>query len=332
MKNGIAISIIYVCFLFMFIPRLSAESYWGEPFSADTRPGKPIPMDTSETLSPAEAHNVQNAVTNTVANIEENVPRGSDPFVEANFSNKLNGDASKPSKPVDPPMAWNNDDVSEPSKPVDPPMVRNQDLPFRGGLPQPKFKSPREKEQSMEEQLQSSIENILRFIRSRHDSRNQREDEEQAKSSAQLFDIKLEELIKEIQGNAEHFLEETNESGEQYIALEGVDFTRDFRAISRLLSPPERLHPLLKWLLYLSRVTPEMIQFYQAALEKRDDIYTIASQSNGRLRVRYQGKITDVPIYVWPEYAEGSYELVLLQSKGLAPEAVSRASIPAPTS
>lgn len=316
MKSGITVSIIGVCFLLMGTPRLSAETYWGrEPISPDSRPEKPILRDTNETLSPAEEQNVKGAGSETVANIEENEPRGSDPFVEAGISSKL------------------NDDVSQTSKPVDSPMVRNQDLPFRGGLLQQRPRSLRKQEQNTEEQLQLSIEHLLRFVRSQHNSRNQQEDEEQAKSNTQLFDIELEKLIKEIQGNAEQFLEETDESGEQYIALEGVDFTRDLRAISRLLSPPERLHPLLKWLLYLSRVTPEMIQFYQAALEKRDDIYTIASQSNGRLKVRYQGKVTDVPIYVWPEYAEGAYELVLLQNKSFTPEAVSvQASIPPPTS
>jgi hypothetical protein len=104
------------------------------------------------------------------------------------------------------------------------------------------------------------------------------------------------------------------ETGNVFMVLSSIEFTAEIQSIDRLLHPPGRLHPWLKWLLYLNRVTPEMIQYYQAALQQRDRIFQLASKSNGKLKVRYQGKIMDVPVYVWPDQAEGAYELVMVKS------------------
>ena len=125
---------------------------------------------------------------------------------------------------------------------------------------------------------------------------------------------KINELIHGIQNN-QVFI---NQQGSGVVVLDAVDFTNQIKAIDRLLNPPTRLHPWLKWMLYLSRVSPEMLQLYQAALEERDRIYTLASKSDGRLKIRYQGRIMDVPIFVWPDNAEGPYELVMVQDQHAA--------------
>jgi hypothetical protein len=125
------------------------------------------------------------------------------------------------------------------------------------------------------------------------------------------WEAKVNALILELQNQEGIPLDETSE----FVVLDAIDFTQQIKAIHRLLNPPHRLHPWLKWLLYLNRVSPEMLQFYQAALEGRDRIYTLAAKSNGKLQIRYQGRIISVPIYVWPDEAEGAYELVLVRDR-----------------
>ena len=108
-------------------------------------------------------------------------------------------------------------------------------------------------------------------------------------------------------------LEEKN--GEQEIlVIDAIEFTRDMRAVHFLLNPPKRLHPWLRWLLYSSRMTPEMLELYYLALDKSDRLYRMALKSQGKLKLRYQGKILDSPIYIWPDQAEGRYELVMVKS------------------
>jgi hypothetical protein len=137
------------------------------------------------------------------------------------------------------------------------------------------------------------------------------EDQERiSKVLDQQWQDKINELIKGIQNHGAVI-----NGDESVVVLDAVDFTLQIQAIDRLLNPPARLHPWLKWLLYLHRVSPEMLQFYQAALEGRDRIYTLASKSEGRLKIRYQGRIMDVPIFVWPDNAEGSYELVMVRDQ-----------------
>jgi hypothetical protein len=109
-------------------------------------------------------------------------------------------------------------------------------------------------------------------------------------------------------------IEAETSAEENFVVLDAVDFTRQMRVIHLLLNPPPRLHPWLKWLLYASRLTPKMLEFYYAALAKRDQIYELAAQSNGKLKIRYQGKILNVPIFVWPDQAEGSYELIMVSN------------------
>jgi hypothetical protein len=97
------------------------------------------------------------------------------------------------------------------------------------------------------------------------------------------------------------------------VVLDAVEFNSQIRAIHKLLNPPARLDPLLKWLLYLNRLTPEMIELYQAALEKRDRIYLLASRSQGKLKIRLNGKIMSDAVYVWPDQ-DAHYELVAVAS------------------
>ena len=97
------------------------------------------------------------------------------------------------------------------------------------------------------------------------------------------------------------------------------------------MNPPEHLHPYLKWLLYLSRVDAAMYAFYQSILEKRDQIFAAAARSNGQFKIRYQGKILDVRVAVWPDEAAGAYELVMVRAQGelvTAPSAASGAAGP----
>jgi hypothetical protein len=135
---------------------------------------------------------------------------------------------------------------------------------------------------------------------------------------ARALDQQWQDMInKLIQGtqNQEMFV---SNDGTAYFVLDVVLFTDQIRAIHRLLNPPERLHPWLKRLLYLSRVTPEMLQFYQAALEERDRIYTLASKSDGRLKIRYDGNIMKFNYFPFPEDAEGRYELVYVRDQRVA--------------
>jgi hypothetical protein len=134
---------------------------------------------------------------------------------------------------------------------------------------------------------------------------------------------KINELINGIQKHPTF----VNTDQSDIVILDAVDFTNQIKAIHRLLNPPTRLHPWLKWLLYLSRVSPEMLQLYQAALEGRDRIYTLASKSDGRLKIRYQGRIMDVPIFVWPDDAEGYYELVMVRDQHAIISSHSSASV-----
>ncbi len=106
-------------------------------------------------------------------------------------------------------------------------------------------------------------------------------------------------------------IEQGEVSALDVIVLDAVVFNAQIRAIHQLLNPPARLDPLLKWLLYLNRVTPEMMDLYQAALQKRDRIYLLAARSNGKLKIRYNGKVLDDAVYVWPDQ-EARYELVIV--------------------
>lgn len=126
------------------------------------------------------------------------------------------------------------------------------------------------------------------------------------------IDIELKNLM-----NAALYDSSIYESPRDVVVVDAVDFTREIRDIHRLMNPPRRLHPWLKWLLYLNRVTPKMLEFYQAAIERRDRIYTLATKSDGKLKIRYQGRVMDVPIFVWPDEAEGLYELVMVHDESI---------------
>ena len=101
---------------------------------------------------------------------------------------------------------------------------------------------------------------------------------------------------------------------EEAVVLDSVNFTREIKGIHYLMNPPGRFHPWMKWLLYTSRITPEMLEVYYSALNKSERLYKLAVNSKGRLKIRYRGKIMDVPVYLWPDEAQGRYELVLVRA------------------
>ena len=142
-----------------------------------------------------------------------------------------------------------------------------------------------------------------------------------------IFNQKLENLYvgSELNRLPENAYNQPDEKGEiegsDYVVVDVVNFTRDIRLIHQLLNPPERLHPWLKWLLYLGRVTPQMLEIYYGALQKRDQIFKLAFDSavNGdkKYKIRYRGKIMkEFPVYVMPEDAQGFYELVRMSDDG----------------
>jgi hypothetical protein len=95
--------------------------------------------------------------------------------------------------------------------------------------------------------------------------------------------------------------------------IETVRFGEDIKSIHALMNPPDYLHPFLKWLLYTSRVTKDMATHYYQTLEKRDQIYRLASLNKGKLAVRYKNRIFfDFPILAMPQLG-GEYSLVSLK-------------------
>jgi len=98
-----------------------------------------------------------------------------------------------------------------------------------------------------------------------------------------------------------------------FVVLDSLEFTPELRYIHTLMNPPAYFHPWLRWLLYSSRLNPEMVKRYQEAMAHRDRIYLQAAQSDGNLKIRYDGKILTDPLLVWPDEAMGLYELVAEQ-------------------
>jgi len=62
-----------------------------------------------------------------------------------------------------------------------------------------------------------------------------------------------------------------------------------------------------------------MLDLYYKALAKRDQIYLLAARSEGKLKIRYNHKIMETPVYIWPDQAEGPYELVMVPERGMNP-------------
>ncbi len=67
-------------------------------------------------------------------------------------------------------------------------------------------------------------------------------------------------------------------------------------------------HPWLSWCLYGNKLNAEAYELYQELCTECDAVYAGAVQGIGRLR--YNGSFLDVPIRVWPDHIEGTYELV----------------------
>lgn len=152
----------------------------------------------------------------------------------------------------------------------------------------------------------------------------------ETKETLRQMDIREQALLSDLESIdvAGHFEEvllslKGDMSAFKVIVLASVEFDAQIRAIHELLNPPARLDPLLKWLLYFNRLTPEMIELYHAAIEKRDKIYLLASlaaknkfTSNWKVKLRINGKVIEDVVYVWPDQAV-SYELILVPSASL---------------
>lgn len=108
---------------------------------------------------------------------------------------------------------------------------------------------------------------------------------------------------------------ETDQNSDEEVVVDMVEYTPEIRATHLLLNPPRRFHPFLKWLFYADRLTPAMLELYYGALEKSDRMYKSAARSQGALRIRYQGKFLDPPVYLWPDQADGRYELVAMEGR-----------------
>ena len=140
------------------------------------------------------------------------------------------------------------------------------------------------------------------------------------KSWVEDFDLKLLQLKmdrEKMRREGEQHTTLGQKEDEKIVVLDAVNFTGDIYGIHQLLNPPERLHPWLKWLLYSRRITPQMLELYYAALQKRDQIYMLATKSGGKLKIRYHGKVTDMPLFIWPDQAAGLYELVAMKNRGV---------------
>ncbi len=146
------------------------------------------------------------------------------------------------------------------------------------------------------------------------------------RSWVEAFDLKLLQI--EAERNRMETKLDDQKKNEDVIVLDAINFTEQIRGIHQLLNPPARLHPWLKWLLYSSRTTPQMLELYYSALRERDRIYMLATKANGKLKIRYRGKVMDVPIFVWPEQAQGLYELVMMKRQGASEIKVGTSSSP----
>jgi len=172
---------------------------------------------------------------------------------------------------------------------------------------------PKDRDNSAPPPLRSVVEDLFEFVGREEESIRKidlvdGEFSMSALDSAAMRQLEL-KLMKYIDA-ALFTIEQGEITAMDVIVLDAVEFTAQIRAIHKLLNPPARLDPLLKWLLYLNRITPEMIELYQAALEKRDRIFLLAARSNGKLKIRYNGKILNDVVYVWPDQ-EVRYELVI---------------------
>lgn len=185
------------------------------------------------------------------------------------------------------------------------PEQTNEEKAGSGGTLDFFSKSALSRDPTKKDDEKSSIERALRAIF------NQKLEDLQAGPT-------LDDLLK---SNYNDSVEKTEIDGSDFVVVDVVNFTRDIRVIHQFLNPPERLHPWLKWLLYLGRVTPQMLEVYYGALQKRDQIFKLAFESavngNKKYKIRYQGKMmNDFPVYVMPEDAQGLYELVMTSDQG----------------
>ncbi|MBI4000102.1 MAG: hypothetical protein HY351_05745 [Candidatus Omnitrophica bacterium] len=273
-----------------------------------TQPEKPVPPEVingGERLTSAEQQTVLDIAKITVENIKSDLLLGDDPFQEAKKSRGLTSDLNGMSPEI--PVKPNRPTQFKPSPPEE--HDKESDRETFGFLRD-------EDSQDLERELTSSLDEIFDSIKKRKNKTLKQDEsgESKAPQFEDQFDYELDKAILELDTRLNAILPGEAEEDEVFV-LSAVEFTHDLRLMDRLINPPERLHPWLKWLLYLKHVTPEMLQYYQAALEQRDRIYMLAAKSNGKFKIRYQGRIMDTPIYLWPDQAEGRYELVVVRSQ-----------------
>ena len=275
-----------------------------------------------EALTSHEQEVIQRALEITSANIGRTQPSTTSNFSETakttneladSINQQLNTSFSQTLEEVQIPLQQQNSN----------PTPENLDLPtysetndFNSTItnPNPYFEYPSVSNQSGSKKKTEDIESLIDFISQGGTSLDpiNPQDGTKNRSWSEALDLKLLEL--------ENARNETNiqideKSNEEVIVIDTVNFTPQIRGIYQLLNPPARLHPWLKWLLYSSRITPQMLEAYYSALRKRDQIYMLAAKGKGKLKIRYRGKVLDVPIFVWPEQAQGLYELVVVKGQ-----------------
>jgi len=294
----------------------------GFPLLADPAPSQPDPTSYTPTVPAISPGN--NAVPGLDPRIQAGIqtvkdlsssPDGSDPTKAAQttyalmYSVRQSKESSEPREVKNfEPDSTGNIFPSGKEKPPEPSGApQNKDL---GNLSRPSAEGKEKRNQELED--------LLEFMKREHalskedESREGKADKIKDRFEAE-FERKLQEKINALMIEFGDKKEGEQLDSSDVVVLDAVNFTNRLRAIHRLLNPPARLHPWLRWLLYLNRVTPEMIEFYQAALEGRDRIFVLASESNGKLKIRYNGRVMDVPVFAWPDDAQGSYELVMIR-------------------
>ena len=98
-----------------------------------------------------------------------------------------------------------------------------------------------------------------------------------------------------------------SDRGAGYQILDSVYISREFFLAHKLLHPPVKLNPYLKWVLYAKRLTPKMVENYLATHRKILLLFHQAKEGKGN--IRYKGKLYGA-FLPFKENAPGNYELV----------------------
>lgn len=295
---------------FFFAASLSTPILFADPPDQTTsptgvlQPEKPIPQPPAEVLSLPEAAEVKKVISDIVSNIKSQpTDDRPNPIIDPSpddFVDKV-GPISRP-KPTQPEK--NSEPKTQDSEPADQ-KGKQQDWMKPALSNIARSRETRETKEAEEKRLETTV--------GEEESKRDEKSEDQLlpdfKPKKQAVDL---DATENIMGKT---IENTDQNPEEEVVVDAVEYTPEIRATHLLLNPPRRFHPFLKWLLYTGRLTPTMLELYYGALEKSDRMYKSAAQSHGALRIRYQGKFLDPPVYLWPDQADGRYELVAMERR-----------------